>query len=91
MIPTIVEQLRTFRGLPKDDRNLANEERVLGWLYGRNARTGDIQEALGIPRSTLSRVLSNLQRDRRVTNWRVRRENWWSLTPSEVHRRRKNC
>lgn len=93
MIPSLVEQLTHIatsrRSLGKTDKQLGYEEAVLDYLDGRNARTLDIGKQTGIPNSSLHTTLVSLRKEGRVTNWSTKNAGWWTLSASEMHRRKR--
>jgi len=88
MLPSIYEQLNFKRKQPTE-KQLAYEEAILDFLEGTNARTKTIIEGTGIPKTSVAEILAKLKKENRVTNWSTHTVSWWTLSASELHRRKK--
>lgn len=88
MIPSIFEQLN-FRPRQPTEKQLGYEETILDFIEGRNARTKEIIDGTGIPKTSVGEILAKLKKENRVTNWSTHAVSWWTLSPSELHRRKR--
>lgn len=88
MIPSIFEQLN-FHPQQPTEKQLGYEETILDFIEGRNARTKEIIDGTGIPKTSVTKILAKLKKENRVTNWSTHAMSWWTLSPSELHRRKR--
>lgn len=88
MLPSIYEQLNFKRKQPTE-KQLAYEETILDFIEGRNVRTKEIINGTGIPKTSVAEILTKLKKENRVTNWSTHAVSWWTLSESELHRRKR--